>query len=875
MPSSTDSSPLVMLARRVRVRPGEGGRCARPGEGDRCAAPVTSSASASGAGAIPKPPVVAAPGAESCWPVVMAPEADTGAVRTSGGARAPSSTDATPGWEVCDMSRRPEVAATDCCSCGGRAGAGAGGSPAAAPGPGGGSATAVSCWLEVRPARESARELSCARSAAPPLDEGELGPELRLTGEAGASMERAKGLPGELPLRPPSPSSRRSEAPPEGATASERSRARNAPAPAEPPPPSPAALPAPAASPPPAVLRWPKSRTLAGGRPGSGELGCEPRGEVGPSGWPPECSMPRCERARRELPDGRPSGGGGVGISPVPVSELAEECGPASSTNSPSSSAPGEEALQGTLASASLASSLLQPAAVQWYGGFGGGGGGSGSSALSTWSAPALAAAGMGMGMGVGMRPGFGGGGGGDAVEGLAPAATAPARAVDEATEAAAAGTAAAAAKGANVKILLYAGGAFSRCPSGVWEYCGGETRLISIPRADQYQDLAEAIVRAADLELDQGHTSRSHRDTAPGALLKYELPGCPDLLVDLRCDEDVANMWEALEEYCRADAKPTFKLKMMVQQASLVGPKPGSRPSHSGGSSSATGSARNGNNRGGAGRGGGGGGGDSSSPATASGGSFQMQRLRQERQQEQGQQGQQGQQQQGQQQQGQQQQGQQSSQSNGSPSPIGSTPAASPPEPPGLPPQPPPLAAAATAPPGGAVQQAATAAALAAAPGAAAAAARGAAAAADGDGDADADVPSYDAAAASEREAEQALLRSELGDLLRTDPRVGLSELESKLELIQPDDLQIIRFLGSGGYGEVYLCRWHSCDVAVKCLNPSLLLPEHAGGSTEVVTELLREAAMLGGLRHPNIVWVYGIVLPGGVREVKAKRER
>ncbi|GIL42272.1 hypothetical protein Vafri_296, partial [Volvox africanus] len=77
----------------------------------------------------------------------------------------------------------------------------------------------------------------------------------------------------------------------------------------------------------------------------------------------------------------------------------------------------------------------------------------------------------------------------------------------------------------------------------------------------------------------------------------------------------------------------------------------------------------------------------------------------------------------------------------------------------------------------------------------------------------------------------------------------------------------------------QVYLCRWHSCDVAAKCLNPSLLMPDTAGGGStmgsDVVTELLREAAMLGGLRHPNIVWVYGIVLPSGVREVKAKRER
>lgn len=30
-----------------------------------------------------------------------------------------------------------------------------------------------------------------------------------------------------------------------------------------------------------------------------------------------------------------------------------------------------------------------------------------------------------------------------------------------------------------------------------------------------------------------------------------------------------------------------------------------------------------------------------------------------------------------------------------------------------------------------------------------------------------------------------------------------------------------------------------------------------------ETVTELLKEASMLGNVRHPNIVWVYGLVIP------------
>eukprot|EP00775_Hariotina_reticulata_P008027 gene8027-8223_t len=91
------------------------------------------------------------------------------------------------------------------------------------------------------------------------------------------------------------------------------------------------------------------------------------------------------------------------------------------------------------------------------------------------------------------------------------------------------------------------------------------------------------------------------------------------------------------------------------------------------------------------------------------------------------------------------------------------------------------------------------------------------------------------------------------------------LADLESRLEIIRPDDLQPVRLLGTGGFGEVYLCRWHSCDVAVKCLNPNLLVPDGGMGSIskENVSELLKEASMLGSVRHPNIVWVYGLVLP------------
>eukprot|EP00882_Tetradesmus_deserticola_P004298 GHRQ01004541.1.p1 GENE.GHRQ01004541.1~~GHRQ01004541.1.p1 ORF type:complete len:514 (+),score=280.58 GHRQ01004541.1:45-1544(+) len=99
----------------------------------------------------------------------------------------------------------------------------------------------------------------------------------------------------------------------------------------------------------------------------------------------------------------------------------------------------------------------------------------------------------------------------------------------------------------------------------------------------------------------------------------------------------------------------------------------------------------------------------------------------------------------------------------------------------------------------------------------------------------------------------------------LESSGQLRLADLEAKLEIINPDDLTPVRLLGTGGFGEVYLCRWHSCDVAVKCLNPNLLVPDGGMGSIskDNVSELLKEASILGNVRHPNVVWVYGLVLP------------
>jgi hypothetical protein len=132
----------------------------------------------------------------------------------------------------------------------------------------------------------------------------------------------------------------------------------------------------------------------------------------------------------------------------------------------------------------------------------------------------------------------------------------------------------------------------------------------------------------------------------------------------------------------------------------------------------------------------------------------------------------------------------------------------------------------------------------------------RAAAAAADAGAGADAAVA--DAAAARRAQAE-----------------ADAAELRLRAEAIAPWELQSRQLLGSGAFGEVHLARWRGCEVACKRASPAALLGGGgSGGSSSsaaaaaeaaeaAAADLLREGAMLARLRHPNVLSIYGAVLP------------
>ncbi|KAK1399992.1 hypothetical protein POM88_009855 [Heracleum sosnowskyi] len=83
------------------------------------------------------------------------------------------------------------------------------------------------------------------------------------------------------------------------------------------------------------------------------------------------------------------------------------------------------------------------------------------------------------------------------------------------------------------------------------------------------------------------------------------------------------------------------------------------------------------------------------------------------------------------------------------------------------------------------------------------------------------------------------------------------------ELQAINNSDLEYIKELGSGTYGTVFYGKWKGSDVAIKKLKPCFF----NGGAVEenrLIADFWKEAHLLGQLRHPNIVALYGVVTDG-----------
>ena len=74
--------------------------------------------------------------------------------------------------------------------------------------------------------------------------------------------------------------------------------------------------------------------------------------------------------------------------------------------------------------------------------------------------------------------------------------------------------------------------------------------------------------------------------------------------------------------------------------------------------------------------------------------------------------------------------------------------------------------------------------------------------------------------------------------------------ELGRLLQPVNVDDVNLIKELGRGQFGTVWMGTWLGVTVAIKQMHRS---------TDDSFQEMVKEAEMLAGLRHPNILTFYG----------------
>lgn len=75
---------------------------------------------------------------------------------------------------------------------------------------------------------------------------------------------------------------------------------------------------------------------------------------------------------------------------------------------------------------------------------------------------------------------------------------------------------------------------------------------------------------------------------------------------------------------------------------------------------------------------------------------------------------------------------------------------------------------------------------------------------------------------------------------------------------LIDYKELEMIKKIGEGGYGDVYLGKWLGQEVAIKQYGKNTTKKR----STKKTTDFIKEVEVISNLRHPNIVLYMGVCI-------------
>ncbi|XP_066375742.1 uncharacterized protein [Miscanthus floridulus] len=96
-----------------------------------------------------------------------------------------------------------------------------------------------------------------------------------------------------------------------------------------------------------------------------------------------------------------------------------------------------------------------------------------------------------------------------------------------------------------------------------------------------------------------------------------------------------------------------------------------------------------------------------------------------------------------------------------------------------------------------------------------------------------------------------------------KTSQGVQVLDDIDNLQIIKNSDLEELRELGSGTFGTVYHGKWRGSDVAIKRINDRYFAGK-ASEQERMRTDFWNEAGKLASLHHPNVVAFYGVVLDG-----------